>query len=338
MLDKYIKNHGETGDKALADCLVELWKSIEGFEHAVIVQAERGNTVKLSALRKTLTGVLDAINQAESSLKVLRKSSNADDLILVPKGINKVLSRVSRVAADLANATIFAEKSERITLADLVRSYRDSFPVDSLKAELEHHIDVVGKRRRLEADGNPFGQEHADMKKVIESYSKHFRSLPTTLRGMPFKALSLPVAPLFKDLSAQIEPARLSRAGFDVTQVGDGYLVLEDQFLIAFDYRDQGMESGVRKVKGGFRAVRHTGPARTRHKDSAIDKLREILDKLNARSSVKYALASMKFVPNPRNPKLWLAWIVTEHQRTQLAQTLRTVEVDWGLPFGSHGE
>lgn len=329
MIDSYIAELDSNDNPELPQVLVELYQSSKKLD-ALIDSAKNKTPLKMSALRLALTSILTDVEDATAKLKVLRIGEDTKGL--VPVGINKLLNRVLRVTTELANATIFAEKGERLTQRELVQSYKDSFPFDDLKAALEAQIRLVKTQRTSQKMGSDTDADKA-MGKLVASYSKFYNKIPATLKGLPFAAFKMPVTPLFKDLGAQIEPERLDRAGFDVTRVGDGYLVLEDQFMIAFDHKELGIDSGVRKVKGGFKIAKLSGPKREIAATEANDKLIELIEQVNRRSAVRYALASTKFVPNPRNPKVWLAWIVTENQRKALAQTLRTVEVDWGLPF-----
>lgn len=328
MLDSYIEKN-DNDAPALPKALIDLYKSAKTFD-GLIEKALKGTPIKLSQLRLALTSIITDVEEAQLKLKVLR--TNEDSKELVPTGINSLLTRVLRVTTDIANATIFADKGDRLSQRELVQSYHDSFPFDDLKQALEAHIMSVRAKRTSKKMGSDTDADKA-IKNLAHSYSKSYTKLPTTLKGMPFTAFRLPITPLFKDIGAQIDPGKLSRAGFEVTRVGDGYIVLENQSLIAFDHKELGIDSGVRKVKGGFKIAKLTGPKREIAHDESNDKLIQLIEMINAKSHIRYALASSKFIPNPRNPKMWLAWIVTDAQRKALAQTLNTIEVDWGLPF-----
>lgn len=329
MIDSYIAGLERNEKPELPQSLVDLWKSTSMF-HDLIEGSRKGTTIKMSQLRLALTSILTDVQDAEKQLKGYR--ANEDTRELVPVGINKLLTRVLRVTTDIANNTIFADKEDRLSSRELVQSYMDSFPYDDIKTALDTHIAQVRSQRTSKKMGTDVDADKA-IANLAASYGKFFSKLPNSTKGLPFLAFQMPVTPLFKDLGAQIDPSKLERAGFKVTRVGDGYLVLEDQYIFAFDHKKLGIDSGVRKVKGGFKIAKLSGPKREIAATEANDKIIELLEQVNGRSHQRYALASTKFVPNPRNPNLWLAWIVNERQRKALDLTLRTIEVDWGLPF-----
>ena len=147
----------------------------------------------------------------------------------------------------------------------------------------------------------------------------------------------MPIVPDFKDMGMQIDPTKTLKAlRFKVTMLADAFPVLENQFLIAFDHKALGLDSGVRKDKeGNFRVAKRTGPKLEIAANEATDKLIELLEGINEMGTERYALASTTFIPNPRNPKLWLAWVITENQRKGLARMTTSVEMGWGLPSSS---
>jgi hypothetical protein len=155
------------------------------------------------------------------------------------------------------------------------------------------------------------------------------------LRGLSFKVFHMPVVPVYVEGKTKFDmPERLARAGFKVTPVGDAYLVLENQYLLAFDHKEMGIDVGVRKVKGKFKVMHRSGPKEEIARTEATTKILDLLDQINdASNGTRYSLASTTFVPNPRNANIWFAWIVTEHQRKILALHLNTIEVEWDLPF-----
>lgn len=369
MLSSYIKGLENNDTPELPQVLVDVYQSAQKFD-AVIHKAKAGETLKLSAVRLVLTTLLTDIEDAEAKLKLLR--TGAETRELVPQGINTLMRRLLRVTTEIANATIFADKGERISQRDLVQIYMDSFPFDDLGTALTDHIEHVRSTRlkarmhtthtdrdNIVSDGKPYvppanekeanevlrkqaaiRQQHAgdtNLGKKIASYSKYYSNLPTALKGMPFKAFHMPIVPEFKDMGLQIDPERrLKSLGFKVTMLSDAFPILEDQFLIAFDHKMLGLDSGVRKNKEGkFVVVRKTGPKEQLAANEATDKLLELLEHINERGHERYALGSSMFVPNPRNPKLWLAWVIKENQRKGLVQMTSTVEIGWGLPMST---
>ena len=329
MLDNYVASLKQNEKPEVAQSLVDLYVSSKKLDD-LIATAIKGTPLKLSQIRLALTSILTDVEDAQAQLKVYR--TNEDTRELVPSGISSLLNRVLRVTTEIANATIFADKGDRLSQRELVQSYHDSFPFDDIKQAIESHIVSVRSRRTSQKMGSDVTADRA-IGDLARSYSKSYNKLPTSLKGLPFTAFHMPITPLFKDIGVQIDPSKLERAGFKVTRVGDGYIVLENQSMIAFDHKELGIDSGVRKTKRGYKIAKLSGPKRELAHTAANDKLIELIETINSRSHVRYSLASSQFVPNPRNPKMWLAWIVTDAQRKALAQTLNTIEVEWGLPF-----
>lgn len=369
MLSSYIKELENNENPELPRVLVDLYESAVKFD-TLIQKAKAGETLKMSALRLSLTSILTDIEDAEAKLKLLR--AGAETRELVPQGINNLMRRLMRVTTEIANATIYADKSERISQRELVQIYHDSFPFDDLTTALTVQIEHV-RSTRLKArmhtthqdrdnivnDGKPYvppadekaatallrkqallRQQQAggtNLGKKIAEYSKYNARLPSSLKGQPFKAFHMPIVPDFKDMGLQIDPEKkLKSLGFKVTVLSDAFVILEDQFIIAFDHKQMGIDSGVRKDKSGnFVVVRKTLPKEQLAANEATDKLLELLENINEKSHERYALGSTTFIPNPKNPKLWLAWVVRENQRKGIAKMASTVEAGWGLPMTS---
>ncbi|MNQ23842.1 hypothetical protein D3C85_370190 [compost metagenome] len=380
MLDSYIKELEEAAKKPktaeevklpqeVPQSLVILYQAIRRFNEFVTQDLRLPETKMYPrSLLAVLTPVINGIANADAALKTLRLDPHRKST--VPEGINKILSRINRVTVDIANATVYADKEERLSRRELMQIYADSFPYAEFKKFLEAHIESVkatqlktrmhlthSDRDNIVEDGKPYvppaNEDEATallrqqamlrrqvakntvLGKKIAGYSKYYSNLPSSLKGLPFKALRMPIVPDFKDMGMQIDPEKkLKQLGFKVTMLGDAFPMLEDQFLIAFDHKQLGIDSGVRKDKGGnFVVVRKTGPKERLEHNAATDKLMELLDSINEKSHERYALGSTMFVPNPRNSKLWLAWVVRENQRKGIALMTSTVEAGWGLPL-----
>lgn len=378
MLDSYIKElEAKHADKTNIDTtpqevpqtLVILYKLATDFNEFVTQKLKSPDTKMYPrSLKAVLVPLIEGIDSSDAQLKVLRVGS--DTRATVPEGFNKILSRLNKVTVEIANATIYADKEERLSRRELMQIYHDSFPYADLKAALEKHVEAVRAARLKErmhltqtdrdnivSDGKPYTppaneseaqkllRQQAELRrkqagntvlgKKIESYQRAYSKLPTSLKGLPYAALKMPIVPDFKDMGLQIDPEKKLKAlGFKVTILSDAFVILEDQFLIAFDHKQLGVDTGVRKDKAGnFRVARKTGPKETLEHNETTNKLLAFIDKLNEKGHERYALGSTVFVPNPRNPKLWLAWIVRENQRKGIAQMASTVEAGWGLPL-----
>lgn len=336
MIQEYITTLDDNAHPEIPRYLITLYQSALDFKNLIESgQGENGTPIKLSKLRTTLTKLIADIESAQLTVRVNRGMVVNPGLDpKIPSGIANLLTRMLKVTTTIANATIYADKGDRISQSELVQSYHDSFQFNAYEDMLNQTIAAVRKSRTSQRMGDNKTSDHA-MADLAKSYSKYYTAIPTKaqLRGLDFKAFKMPVTPLFKDLSAQIEPERLSRAHFKVTKVGDGYILLEDQYIITFDFKALGIESNFKKTKGGFKPIRRVGGAAAQHNENRINKLLDVIDQINSRSAIKYVLASEKYIPNPRAKELWMAWIVTEAQHRILQQVLRTTEVDWGLPF-----
>jgi len=378
MLDSYIKEldkkhadktNTDTTPQEVPQTLVILYKLASKLNQFITVELLKPETKMYPrSLKAVLVPLIEGIDASDQQLKTLRVG--ADTRATVPEGFNKILSRLNRVSVEIANATIYADKEERLTRRELMQIYHDSFPFADLKQALEKHIELVRANRLKErmhlthtdrdnivADGKPYTppaneseankvlRQQAELRRKsamgtalgqkIDSYKRAYSKLPTSLKGLPFAALRMPIVPDFKDMGLQIEPEKkLKSLGFKVTVLSDAFVVLEDQFLLAFDHKQLDIDTGVRKNKAGaFVVVRKTGPKETLEHNETTDKLLKFIDSINEKSHERYALGSTVFVPNPRNSKLWLAWVVRENQRKGIAQMASTVEAGWGLPL-----
>lgn len=370
---RHAKDHTQPEfPQEVAQTLVILYKSATALNDFITVKLRDPETKMYPRLLKAaLVPFLENVENATQALKILRQSG---DSAQVPAGINKYMARLNRVGVDIANATIYADKEERLTRRELMQIYRDSFPYAEFKQALEAHVEsarAANLRVRMHhldlgsADaetvrknaGSPFAHQksktdvesdlrdqavnraqraaNSNLGRAIKAYSRFYNDLPTSLRGLPFKAFRMPIIPDFQDVGLQIDiEQKLKRLGFKVKMLGDAFPVIEDQFLIAFDHKQMEIDSGVRKNKAGnFVVVRRTGPKEKIAANEATDKLLAVLESINEKSHERYALGSTMFIPNPRNSKLWLAWVVRENQRKGLAQMTSTVEAGWGLPM-----
>jgi hypothetical protein len=384
MFDSYIKELEATDARhkkdhtqpeypqEVAQTLVILYKSVAALNDFITVKLRDPETKMYPRLLKAvLVPFLENVESTTQALKVMRTSGDSGQ---VPVGINKHLARLNRVGVDVANATIYADKEERLTRRELMQIYRDSFPYTDFKQALEAHVEVaraarlkvrmhhmdlgngeaetvrknaaspfahqksnteVEKDLREQANQRAHRAANSNLGRAIKAYARYHSNLPTSLRGLPFKAFRMPIIPNFQDIGLQIDiESKLKLLGFKVKMLSDAFPVIEDQFLIAFDHKQMEIDSGVRKDKdGNFRVMRKTGPKEKIAANEATDKLLAVLESINEKSHERYALGSTMFIPNPRNPKLWLAWVVRENQRKGLAQMTSTIEAGWGLPM-----
>lgn len=177
---------------------------------------------------------------------------------------------------------------------------------------------------------NLFHKSDEEYRQLSESYKHLNKLLPRHVDVAT--AISYPVIPVFNDIDAIKNPHKLENAGFDVTRVGDHFLVLENQFLLCLNTEelDFGKALKVSRDKTKLRSVK--GKAAQQAEDQTSSAVLDFLEQINMRSKVKYVLASDTIVRNPLNHKIALIWLIPEKSRHVLDQTLRTRKVDWDIP------
>lgn len=319
----------------LPTCLQNLNTAIQSLNDQVTAHRKGEAKLSMKLLGTTYKSILENLDDVDHKFKMYRTSE--DLKVLIPVGYARTATRIRRVVVDLHQVSAGAARAERVGARELVSMYLDSFPYDEFVELLIASFNRV-KTTRQSAKLGSSSVGDRETKKLASSYAQHHNKLPRALKGLPFKAFRMPITPLYEDIAAQIDPGIIERAGFDVTRVGDGYLVLEEQNIIAFDYEAMGWKSGFSTNSKGTKVVRLTGPQRTADSAAKVDAINDVLDKVNKKTNTKYVLASTMLLPNPRNPKIWLAWIVTTAQRRHIEQALKTTEVQWGLPFSTSTE
>lgn len=329
-LEALIKGMKNSSHPEIPNCLAGLFAAVSGLDTMFADYAKGTRKLSLVALKNSYAAVFAALDDVDSKIRAYRTDPRLK--VLIPQGYSKLASKIKRVTVDMHTVSVAAPKSERVGARELTSMFRTSFPTLELYQLLIDSAKRV-KQSRLSAKLGDSSSADAEIKKLAGSYSKFYSKLPMRLNGVPFKAFKMPITPLFEDMSAQFEPERLERAGMDVTRIGDGYIVLENQVLLAFDHDAMGWKSGMKNVGGQTKILRLTGPKAERRGHEMEDDINNVLETINKQSSTKYALASKQLLPNPRNAKIWLAWVVPAAHRRSLEQALRTFEVSWGLPF-----
>ena len=331
-LDALIKREKDETHPTVARPLVELYLACKALQVVALNVRNKTAKMKLSDMDKIMKAIFTSIDNAESVLKQYTSSQDTRLKLLVPVGIQRVFNQLRRVTKDIYTVTIEAGKSERLKPSEVADIISTSFPIQALSDMLmsnearvtQHHL-----KQRMGADK----QSDMAMKKVADQFKKSYNKLPTSLGGKLFSAFEMPVVPLFADMAVQIDPSVLTRIGIKVTQIGDGFTVLDRQMLLAFDHKAMGWKSNLRISASGSKTIHMSAPKSVIKGNSQVDDIREVLDQINAKSSTKYDLASTMFVANPRSPAIWLAWIIPANQRQRMQQEMKTTEVQWDLPF-----
>lgn len=161
-------------------------------------------------------------------------------------------------------------------------------------------------------------------KALSESYRGVASRLPTKIQHGAFSAIKFPVVTVWSEVAASKNEFIMRNAGFKVTRVGAHFSILENQYLLCIDLDKAGVGQSIVLTKE---------KARTRKVNEALwGTAQNIVNTINERSPVKYAIASNTVVRNPRNPRIAMIWLITEKQRLALTQTLHSREVDWDIP------
>lgn len=163
---------------------------------------------------------------------------------------------------------------------------------------------------------------------LSESYKDLNRRLPRNIQHA-FTAIRFPVVPVFKDLAVYKNPRKLEAAGFHVTRIGDHFIVLDNQLLLCVDLKKIGIKDSLKlmKDKERMKSVNNSG--------ELAAAIMDIIGEINVtakRSGTKLVMASDTIARNPNNPSIALVWLIPEHSRMMLAETLNNTKVTWDIP------
>lgn len=187
----------------------------------------------------------------------------------------------------------------------------------------EIYLRTEDSTRKIKAELVRRGE--ADYQALSESYKEVSNRLPRSIPHGPFTAIKFPVVTVWQEVAASKNEFIMRNAGFKVTRVGSHFSILENQYLLCIDLDKAGIGD----------AIVLTKDKRTKTKKTAVplwDTAQKIVNTINERSPVKYAIASHTIVRNPRNARIALVWLITEKQRLALTETLHSREVDWDIP------
>lgn len=282
---------------------------------------------------KTLK-LLDAGQLTDQHKKEFRKTENSPTEALITAKVEKI----GKLMIDKNVPNHFAKNKEQLLsqIVEIKKQLRDKFGAlrqnELVELDPRELVDTHTLEEIAELtidDLKEYGKTIPDEVRALnESFKKSYLKLPPALKE-PFAIIEFPIVPQFVDFTAGSE-GKLERAGFKVTQVGEHYIVLEDQHLLVLDIDRLGIKSsGIKAGRGGkLKTVKgdDTSP------NSLWNVAGRILAEINKRSSIHYVVASNVAKRNPRNPKLALVWIIPEKARIDLSRSLRTTEVNWDIP------
>lgn len=326
----------------------ETVKAIANGDYGNLTEIRQVSANKLGPLNAMLRGQnagVKATNDQKAQVREYEKDEDTQDEIAFltdPANYNPGKTKIGQheyVGQDIVD-TVGSflhwnfSKSQLNSLVRAIKEYKSHVehrtPIDENVKEIAEYwngltlMDILAaapKTPALREIVTALTKHHDDdLKDLAESYKSLAHRLPASLpAGTPFKAFYYPVVPIFKDFDASRSPAKLERAGFTVSKIGSHFMVLENQLLLCVD--KHALESLYTKTVKGHTTKEIFGLY-----------MQEVLDAINSRFPKKYALASYHVVPHPKNPNLGFVWLISEHARVALSQSLHSTQVDWDIP------
>lgn len=174
----------------------------------------------------------------------------------------------------------------------------------------------------------------ANAVKLLSGYKKLTSKLPSSLQGKLFTAVQLPVVP-YIDYSL-LSPKFLRTTGVPFQNIANSFIVLEEQYLLAFDFvhattNDEGSRRAV-----SLKATKSTLNARKRASEQTQMQenfILSVLDRLNASAQEEYTLMSSHFEHHPNNGRIAFAWIVPKRVQRMFARKGDLSDAAWGFPW-----
>lgn len=194
--------------------------------------------------------------------------------------------------------------------------------------EIREALDPQHKAKRSALKRELVKKHDDEYATLSESYKDLNRRLPRSIQHA-FTAVRFPVVPVFKDLSVYKNPRKLEAAELQVTRIGDHFIVLENQLILCVDLNKIGIKDSLRltKNKERMKSVNNSGELAEAIMDIISD-----INKTAKRSGTKLVMASDTIARNPNNPSIALVWLIPEHSRKMLAETLNNTQVTWDIP------
>lgn len=178
-----------------------------------------------------------------------------------------------------------------------------------------------GKNSKPQKDDGSMTEKEEE--ELVHSYRKYRSKLPSSLRGRLFSILRMPIVPMATDFRIT-SPSFLRKAGVDFKYIAESFAVLEDQYLLAFDYSQAVGYKGMKKVR-----VSKGVNAQEPEERFVLD----IIDAINKESNVKFVLASSQIKHHPNNGAVAFAWILPYQTFKMFERQGDIGAIDWGFPW-----
>lgn len=309
------------------------WSFVNAF---VEVQNVYDKIMKEKDFKNNKDDLYESLKSLNVTLEEFAVSSESSKF----KGLRPLLKKVHTTLKQILFASVYHDGSvTKFTKKELMGELKNElFNHPNVRSLKEKFSEIVDKEAMKRTSNLSIHNEDVDVFERLSSklsgYKKFLSRMPTSLKGKPFTIVEAPVIPMFKDVGAMMDADRLRRMGFKVDEIGDGFIVFKDQYLLVVDRKHIERDTGMKKDKEGkIKVSQRNGAQTAKLHDKNVGFLVNIIARFNERSHIKYSLGSNTIVPNPRSKDSVLVWLIKDSQRHDMLRMFRTNEVDWGLPF-----
>lgn len=298
----YLRHKHEVGDTYVADPVqhvLDVLKEFDSFSSAVHKRTIKSRVEILDSLR---------ICSELLNLHVVQLPANVENFI------KQFCLRIDTMR------NMIARKDGVYKLKDLDADLHDRskgrliFLEQSIKNHIRMYKDGTSLPPITDKDRSSLNKHYAKLDKLPERLNQ------------PFAVLTSGVVPLFEDFNVTTDKM-LKLVGFSYERVGDSFVILKNQHLLALD---------VNKITEMAQAAETDAAGKPKKKKVAVDLPKVIADLLttvNRTSREKYALMSDKLIRNPKNGDIAFAWLIKEEQLRMLSRLARTTRLQsWDVP------
>lgn len=169
---------------------------------------------------------------------------------------------------------------------------------------------------------------------LLSGYKKLSSKLPHTLGGKAFTLVELPIVP-YADFTL-LTPKFLRTTGLDFDYLAESFVVINKQYLLAFDYVAATTDSSGTRKSATLKKASSTLNARKRtaqHTSLQEEFVIGVLDIINKKAGEEYTLMSSHFEHHPNNGRIAFAWIVPKRIQRMFARQGDLSNAEWGFPW-----
>lgn len=304
-------------------------------ENAKACQKLNPSKRELRKAVKTLSSLCDGLEDKELGVGEYRShldNALTDSIALAYSNTTDVLSKlVSDTDEDSDKETSLSKlidlglssKSGDISAKDVLARYRDEYKKTFDESTEEESVSGES------GDGYDLRVVHeqesdAKAKVKLSKYSRYSRKLPRNVKM--FDVVEVPIVPIFKDFNLMSEKT-LNKTSIKYTKLGQHLTVFENQIILAFNR--SAITKGRNTPKSRQAQARLSGE---------YDKfVMELIDTINERSTVKYTLASKKYLVSRSNKNIMFVWLMPVNQMARLRQSAndsKGIELEsWDFPW-----